>query len=81
MAVKTTANGKWWTPDHLWTRPCIVEECREEHAPTACPLFKAKSPEERLAAVRRKELCTLWYRHLDTKWFGAGRWAKYLSAE
>jgi hypothetical protein len=44
-----------------------VDECREEHAPTACALFKEKSPEDRLAIVRRRELCILCFGHLDTK--------------
>ena len=30
-------------------------------------MFKSKTPEERLAAVRRRELCVLCFRHLDTK--------------
>ncbi len=30
-------------------------------------LFKSKTPEERLAVVRRRELCILCFRHLDTK--------------
>jgi hypothetical protein len=49
----------------------MVEECQEEHTPTTCSLFKAKRPEDRLAAVWRKELCTFCFCHLDTKhcWF------------
>ncbi len=30
-------------------------------------MFKSKTPEERLAVVRRRELCILCFRHLDTK--------------
>ncbi len=74
MAVKVTNKGevyfpppKKWSPDHPWGRPCLVDECREEHATTACALFKEKSPEDRLAIVRRRELCILCFRHLDTK--------------
>ncbi len=37
------------------------------HAPPSCALFKSKTPEERLAVVRRRELCILCFRHLDTK--------------
>ena len=44
-----------------------MDECREEHAPPSCALFKSKTPEERLAVVRRRELCILCFRHLDTK--------------
>jgi hypothetical protein len=44
-----------------------VDECKEEHAPPSCALFKSKRPEERLAVVRRRELCILCFRHLDTK--------------
>jgi hypothetical protein len=32
-----------------------------------CALFKGKTPDERLAVVRRRELCILCFRHLDTK--------------
>jgi hypothetical protein len=74
MAVKAIGKGephfpppKKWSPDHPWGRPCLVDECREEHAPTACALFKGKTPEDRLAIVRRRELCILCFRHLDTK--------------
>jgi hypothetical protein len=49
---------KGWAPNLPWFRPCVVEGCREEHAPTECPHFKANSPQDRLAAVRKKELCT-----------------------
>ncbi len=44
-----------------------MDECSEEHAPPSCAVFKSKTPEERLAAVRRRELCVLCFRHLDTK--------------
>jgi hypothetical protein len=61
MAVKASGKGevhfpppRGWTLDHPWGRPCLVEECKEEHAPTACALFKNKSPEERLAIVRKR---------------------------
>jgi hypothetical protein len=64
MAVKAVSKGephflppKKWSPDHLWGRPCTVDECREEHAPTSCALFKNKTPEDRLVIVRRRELC------------------------
>jgi hypothetical protein len=74
MAVKVVAKGKpdfpppkRWSPDHPWGRPCIVDECREEHAPPLCALFKGKTPDERLAVVRCRELCILCFRHLDTK--------------
>jgi len=74
MAVKATSKGephfpppKKWSPDHLWGRPCLMDECREEHAPTACALFKDKSPEDWLAFVRRRELCILCFQHLETK--------------
>jgi hypothetical protein len=74
MAVKTIGKGgphfpspKKWSPDHPWGRPCLVDECREEHAPTSCALFKGKTPEDRLAIVQRRELCILCFRHLDTK--------------
>jgi len=74
MAVKATSKEephfpppKRWSPDHPWGRPCIVDECTEEHAPPSCALFKSKTPEERLAVVRRRELCILCFRHLDTK--------------
>jgi hypothetical protein len=40
MAVKAVGKKepnfpppKRWSPDHPWGRPCIVNECREEHAP------------------------------------------------
>ncbi|MFN9905450.1 MAG: hypothetical protein ACK56F_04905, partial [bacterium] len=56
-----------WSPDNPWGRPCIMDECSEEHAPPSCAVFKSKTPEERLAAVRRQELCVLCFRHLDTK--------------
>jgi hypothetical protein len=53
MAVKAVGKGephfpppKKWSPDHPWGRPCIVDECREEHAPTSCALFKSKTPED-----------------------------------
>jgi hypothetical protein len=62
MAVKAIGKGephfpppKKWSPDHPWGRPCIVDECREEHAHTSCALFKGKTPEDRLAIVRRRE--------------------------
>jgi hypothetical protein len=49
MAVKAVGKGephfpppKKWSPDHPWGRPCIVDECREEHAPTSCALFKTR---------------------------------------
>ncbi len=74
MAVKAVGKGephfpppKRWSPDHPWGRPCIVDECLEEHAPPSCTLFKSKTPEERLAVVRGRELCILCFRHLDTK--------------
>jgi hypothetical protein len=74
MAVKAVGKGelhfpppKKWSPDHPWGRPCIVDECREEHAPTSCTLFKNKVPEDRLAIARRRELWILCFRHLDTK--------------
>jgi hypothetical protein len=74
MAVKAVSKGephfpppKRWSPDHPWGRPCIVDECREEHAPPSCALFKGKTPEERLAVVQRRELCIPCFRHLDTK--------------
>ncbi len=74
MAVKAVGKGephfphpKRWSPDHPWGRPCIVDECREEHVPTSCTLFKNKAPEDRLANVWRRELCILCFRHLDTK--------------
>jgi hypothetical protein len=72
MAVKAGGKGlpapqEGGPPDHPWARPCIVEECQEEHAATACTLFKSKSPEDRLAIVMKRELCTLYFRHLDTK--------------
>jgi hypothetical protein len=74
MAVKATSKEephfpppKRWSPDHPWGRPCIVDECKEKHAPPSCALFKSKTPEERLAVVRRRELCILCFRHLDTK--------------
>ncbi len=51
---------------HPWGRPCLVEECKEKLTPTACTLFKNKCPEQRLAIVRKRELCTLCFRHLDT---------------
>ncbi len=42
MAVKATNKGevhfpppRKWSPDHPWGRPCLVDECREENAPTA----------------------------------------------
>jgi hypothetical protein len=73
MAVKVSGKGdvhfphpRSWTPDHPWGRPCLVEECKEKHTPTACTLFNNKCPEERLAIVRKRELCTLCFRHLDT---------------
>ncbi len=52
-----------------------MDECREEHAPPSCALFKGKTPEERLAVVIRRELCILCFRHLDTKRYvrGCGR--------
>jgi len=66
MAVKATSKEephfpppRRWSPDHPWGRPCIVDECPEEHAPPSCALFKSKTPEERLAVVRRRELCIL----------------------
>ncbi len=47
MTVKATGKGevhfpppRKWTPEHPWGRPCFVDECGEEHAPTACALFK-----------------------------------------
>ncbi len=67
-----------------------MDECKEEHAPPSCALFKSKTPEERLAVVRCRELCILCFRHLDTKrcWSlgkvsncnvrGCGRGHKYL---
>ncbi len=74
MAVKATIKEephfpppRRWSPDHPWGRPCIMDECSEEHAPPSCAVFKSKTPEERLAAVRRRELCVLCFRHLDTK--------------
>jgi hypothetical protein len=74
MAIRTEAikdvnfpPPKGWAPNLPWFRPCVVEGCREEHAPTKCPLFKAKSPQDRLAVVRKKELCTFCFRHLDTR--------------
>jgi hypothetical protein len=74
MAVKAVGKGephfpppKRWSTDHPWGRPCIVDECREEHAPPSCTLFKNKTLEERLAVVRRRELCILCFRHLGTK--------------
>jgi hypothetical protein len=74
MAVKAVAKKephfpppKRWSPDHPWGRPCIADECREEHAPPSCALFKGKTPDERLAVVPRRELCILCFRHLDTK--------------
>jgi hypothetical protein len=74
MAVKATSKEephfpppRRWSPDHPRGRPCIVDECSEEHAPPSCALFKSKTPEERLAVVRRRELCILCFRHLDTK--------------
>jgi hypothetical protein len=74
MAVKAVSKGephfpppKRWSPDHPWGRPCIVDECREEYAPTSCTLFKNMTPEDRWAVVRRRELCILCFRHLDTK--------------
>jgi hypothetical protein len=83
MAVKAVAKGephfpprKRWSPDHPWGRPCIMDECREEHAPPPCALFKSKTPDERLAVVRRRELCILCFRHLDTKMC----WAKWTTA-
>jgi hypothetical protein len=46
MAVKAVGKEephfpppKRWSPDHPWGRPCIVDECREEHAPQSCTLF------------------------------------------
>jgi hypothetical protein len=58
MAVKAVGKEephfpppKRWSPDHPWGRPCIVDECREEHAPPSCALFKSKMPKERLAVV------------------------------
>jgi hypothetical protein len=55
MAVKASGKGdvyfpplRGWTPDRPWARPCIVDECQQEHAPTGCTLFKNKSPEDRL---------------------------------
>jgi hypothetical protein len=75
MTVKATGKGevrfpppRKWTPEHPWGRPCLVDDCKEEHAATACALFKGKSLEERLAIVRKRELCILCFRHLDTKW-------------
>jgi hypothetical protein len=74
MAVKANPKGevnvpptRKWSPKHPWGLPCLVDECREEHAPMACALFKDKSPEDRLAIVRKRELCILCFRHLDTK--------------
>jgi hypothetical protein len=61
MAVKVSGKGdvhipppRGWTPDHPWGRPCLVEECKEKHTPTACTLFKNKCPEERLTIVRKR---------------------------
>ncbi len=74
MAVK--AVGKWephfpppkkWSPDHPGGRPCIVDECREEHEPTSCTLFRNKTPEDRLAIFRRRELCILCFWHLNVR--------------
>jgi hypothetical protein len=72
MAVKERGKGeahfpplRGWTPDHPWSRPCLVDDCKGKHAHTVCTLFKNKSPEERLAIVRKREL--LCFRHLDTK--------------
>ncbi len=74
MTVKTASKvelhfppPRKWTPEHPWGRPCLVDECREAHAPTASALFKEKSPAERLSIVRKRELCILCFRHLDTK--------------
>jgi hypothetical protein len=80
MAVKATSKEephfpppKRWSPDHPWGRPCIVDECKEEHAPPSCALFKSKTPEERLAVIRR-ELCILCFRHWTQR--GVGHWGR-----
>ncbi len=66
MTVRAASKGevhfpppRKWTPVHPWVRPCLVDECREEHTPMACALFKDKSPEERLSIIRKRELCIL----------------------
>ena len=58
---------KKWDPDGTWIRDCIVDGCTQKHAPPQCPSFKKLDPDERLAVVRRKELCVLCFRHLDIK--------------
>jgi hypothetical protein len=85
MAVKAIGKGephfpppKKWSPDHPWGRPCIVGECREEHAPTSCALFKNKTPEDRLQ-LSNQGSCVYsasgtWIRR------GVGPWARWIIA-
>jgi hypothetical protein len=49
MAVKATGEEephfpppKRWSPDHPWGRPCIVDECSEEHAPPSCACLRVR---------------------------------------
>ncbi len=69
LRCEETMAGCWRVLDPFFSRPTqfAQDECGEEHAPTACALFNNKSPEERLDIVRKRELCILCFRHLDTK--------------
>jgi hypothetical protein len=85
MAIRSEAKGevifpapKGLTFNHPWTRPCMVEGCQGEHTSMACCIFKAKSPEDRLAAVRAVHLLLspLGYEMLLVRWEDTCLWGK-----
>jgi hypothetical protein len=64
---------KNWDPEAKWTQDCVMfKECGEKHMPGKCDAFKKLSPQQRLKVIEDRELCHLYYRHLQ----GRECWSK-----
>ncbi len=51
-----------------WRGPCVLGElCGGSHMPEVCQVFKAVTPEGRLAVIQKKQLCQFCFRHPDTQ--------------
>jgi hypothetical protein len=57
---------KAWDPEAKWTQKCVMfQECGEKHSLARCEVFKKMTPQQRLKKKEERELCRLYYHHLQ----------------
>jgi hypothetical protein len=60
---------KAWDPEAKKTQEtqeCVLfQECGEKHSPVRCEVFKKMTPQQRLKKIDERELCRLFYHHLQ----------------